>query len=249
VVLNDRAQPRIVPITRCCELLLASGAHECRVIEVSSTRPSDATAVGVARLIRDEVQPSAVLLACPPATRRHLKWPMLRPALHRAGLVVLDIERSFVGSQVVTGEQVRRAIASGSVVDANLMLGRPVEISGIVELGDQRGRTIGFPTANVRPDAEYMTPGGGVYAGHAWIGGCSYKAAINVGNRPTIYGDVGAHLIEAHLLDFSGDIYGATIRLTFAARIREERRFESVGDLVEQLRRDLECVESTFDFL
>jgi riboflavin kinase/FMN adenylyltransferase len=101
--------------------------------------------------------------------------------------------------------------------------------------GDQRGRTLGMPTANLVPDDHIAVPGHGVYAG--WAHG--HPAAINVGVRPMFQTGRGL-LIEAHLLDFDGDLYGQTLRIAFLERLRGEKRFDSVDDLVAQMRRDVD---------
>jgi riboflavin kinase/FMN adenylyltransferase len=105
---------------------------------------------------------------------------------------------------------------------------------GEVVAGDRRGRELGMPTANIVPDEHYVAPGHGVYA--AWAHG--HPAAVNVGVRPTF--DTGRGLlVEAHLIDFDGDIYGETLRIAFLERLRGEKRFDSVDELVEQMHRDV----------
>jgi len=101
--------------------------------------------------------------------------------------------------------------------------------------GDGRGRELGMPTANIVPDPRYAVPGHGVYA--AWAHG--HPAAVNVGVRPTFDSGRGL-LVEAYLMDFDGDLYGETLRIAFVERMRGERRFDSVGELVEQMHRDAE---------
>jgi riboflavin kinase / FMN adenylyltransferase len=101
--------------------------------------------------------------------------------------------------------------------------------------GDKRGRELGMPTANLIPDDAYVTPGHGVYAG--WAN--AHPAAVNVGVRPTFETGRGL-LVEAHLLDFDGDLYGQTLRIAFLDRLRGEKRFDSVDELVAQMKRDVE---------
>lgn len=112
------------------------------------------------------------------------------------------------------------------------------QVSGVVERGDARGRTIGFPTANMAiPEGAGLNDG--VYAG--WFGmstGARYAAAINIGRRPTFYAENGLRLLESHLLDFDGDLYGCRATVTIAARVRDERRFDGIEALVAQLRED-----------
>jgi riboflavin kinase/FMN adenylyltransferase len=121
------------------------------------------------------------------------------------------------------------------VAAATKLLGSPFSFEGEVVTGDRRGRELGVPTANIVPDPKLVSPAIGVYAGSA----DGHPAAINVGVRPTFDSDRGV-LIEAHLLDFSGDLYGQTLRITFVERLRGEKRFDSADDLVAQMRRDME---------
>jgi riboflavin kinase/FMN adenylyltransferase len=140
-----------------------------------------------------------------------------------------------VDGEVVSSSHIRALIQAGEVESAARMLGRPFQLRGEVVRGDGRGRELGFPTANLVPDNSLVYPGHGVYAARS-DGAC---AAVNVGVRPT-FGTGRAVLVEAYLLDQEDrDLYGRTLRLDFLARLRGERRFESVQALVEQMGRDV----------
>ncbi len=144
--------------------------------------------------------------------------------------------------EVVSSTAIRAAVAAGDVEAAARMLGRWHELRGEVIGGDQRGRTIGFPTANVAIGAEMALPADGIYA--AWYlrpDGSRHAAAVNVGRRPTFYED-GERLVEAFLLDFSGDLYGERAAVQFVARLRAELKFDSVEALVAQM--DLDVAEA-----
>src|SRR3954470_14431373 len=139
-----------------------------------------------------------------------------------------------VDGETVSSTQVRALVAAGEVDKATRFLGGPFLFEGEVVEGDRRGRELGMPTANIVPDDSLAHPGHGVYA--AWAHG--YPAAVNVGVRPTF--DTGRGLlVEAYLLDFDGDLYGQTLRIAFLQRLRGEKRFESVDDLVAQMQRDV----------
>lgn len=140
-----------------------------------------------------------------------------------------------VDGEAVSSTQIRALVASGDVEKAARMLGGPFIVEGEVSHGDKRGRTLGYPTANLIPDEAYVHPGHGVYA--AWAHG--HCAAVNVGVRPQFQTGRGL-LIEAYLIDFEGDLYGETLRVAFTKRLRGEKRFESVDALVEQMGRDVE---------
>jgi riboflavin kinase/FMN adenylyltransferase len=124
------------------------------------------------------------------------------------------------------------------VAAAARYLGAPFQIRGSVAHGDKRGRTLGYPTANLVPDPRLVVPDHGVYACRAFVGGSEHVAAVNVGVRPTFKTGRGL-LVEAFLVDFEGDLYGAPLRLDFLERLRGERRFDSIDALVEQMGRDV----------
>ena len=136
---------------------------------------------------------------------------------------------------------IRRAMAGGQVDLAASMLGRPFQARGIVVQGDQRGRTIGFPTANVEVPSVICLPADGVYAG--WYlrpDGERQACAINLGRRPTFYEHADHSLLEAHLLDFEGDLYGEQARVEFTHFLRSERKFDGIDTLITQLKYDVE---------
>jgi len=139
-----------------------------------------------------------------------------------------------VGDEVVSSSHVRALILAGEVAAATAFLGAPFELRGEVVAGDRRGRELGFPTANLVPDPALVSPGHGVYACLA----DGRPAAVSIGVRPTFETGRG-ELIEAYVLDFSGDLYGRILRLQFLERLRGERRFDSVETLVEQIHDDV----------
>lgn len=141
----------------------------------------------------------------------------------------------------VSSTAIRRALAGGEVDVAARLLGRAHEVRGTVVMGDQRGRTIGFPTANVEVPKAIALPADGVYAGcYVGPGGDEHPCAINIGRRPTFYEHAEHSLLEAHLLDFDGDLYDQRARVRFVAFLRSERKFEGIDALATQLKRDIE---------
>jgi riboflavin kinase / FMN adenylyltransferase len=137
--------------------------------------------------------------------------------------------------ETISSTQIRGLVAAGEVGQAARFLGGPFLFEGEVVSGDRRGRELGMPTANLVPDERYVVPGHGVYA--AWAHG--HPAAVNVGVRPMFETGRGL-LVEAHLIGFEGDIYGETLRIAFLERLRGEKRFDSVDELVAQMNRDVE---------
>jgi riboflavin kinase/FMN adenylyltransferase len=144
--------------------------------------------------------------------------------------------------ETISSTQIRGLVAAGEVAQAAKFLGGPFLFEGEVVTGDRRGRELGMPTANLVPDERYVVPGHGVYA--AWAHG--YPAAVNVGVRPMFETGRGL-LVEAHLIGFQGDIYGETLRIAFLERLRGEKRFDSVDELVAQMNRDVEDAKRIAD--
>jgi riboflavin kinase/FMN adenylyltransferase len=141
--------------------------------------------------------------------------------------------------QIVSSTHIRGLVSVGDVAGAARFLGAPFQMRGPVAHGDKRGRTLGFPTANLVPDPQLVVPDHGVYACHAEIEGRALAAAVSVGVRPTFKTGRGL-LVEAFLLDFEDDVYGRELRLDFLERLRGEQRFDSAEALVEQMHRDVD---------
>lgn len=148
-----------------------------------------------------------------------------------------------VDGEIVSSTHIRGLVVAGDLGQANRFLGSPFQLRGTVVHGDERGRELGYPTANLVPDNALVYPGNGVYACRAaleeegewrW-----WPAATNVGVRPTFVTGRGV-LVEAYLLDFDGDLYDRELRIAFLARLRGERRFDTVDGLVEQMHRDVQ---------
>lgn len=141
----------------------------------------------------------------------------------------------------ISSTAIRRALAGGDVTRASSMLGRAHEVRGIVIMGDQRGRLLGFPTANVAVPKATCVPADGVYAG--WYErprGDIHPCAINIGRRPTFYEHADSSLLEAHLIDFAGDLYGEQAEVRFDHFLRSERKFDGIEAIVAQLTVDVQ---------
>jgi len=148
------------------------------------------------------------------------------------------VELVEIDGEIVSSTHIRGLVSAGEVAAAARFLAAPFQMRGTVAHGDKRGRTLGFPTANLVPDSALVVPDHGIYACHAEVAGERRIAAVNVGVRPTFQTGRGL-LVEAFLLDFDGDIYDHELRLDFLARLRGERRFDSVEALVEQMDQDV----------
>jgi riboflavin kinase/FMN adenylyltransferase len=165
----------------------------------------------------------------------------LRTSAPAHGIRVEIIDQVRVGERDVSSTRVREALLRGDVAEATFCLGRPYTILGRVVEGDRRGRTLGFPTANLAPESE-LVPANGVYATRVRLfdaerpGESTHPAVTNIGVRPTF--EPGRRLVESHLLDFDGDLYGRRIAVDFHAHLRAERRFGGPEELARQIALD-----------
>ncbi len=155
--------------------------------------------------------------------------------------VVLEQEEPLlVGGDRVSSSSIRRHLCDGKVEQAMEALGRPYSLSGTVAEGQKLGRQLGFPTANLE-EIQTQIPGFGVYHCSAECDGGLYTAVVNVGQRPTIQ---GTHpTVEAHILEFSGDLYGKSLRLSFKKKIRDEKKFDNLDKLKKQIQNDIDSVK------
>jgi len=139
----------------------------------------------------------------------------------------------------ISSRQIRALLSQGEVRRAAQLLGRNYSLMGTVAHGDGRGKRLGIPTANLKIWQEKLVPGRGIYAAWAYLGQAKYQAATNIGIRPTFQLDDPVSLIEAHLLNFDGDIYDSELGLEFVEFLRPELRFDSVQSLVAQMQQDI----------
>lgn len=162
------------------------------------------------------------------------------------GFRVVGIRDVSDGEGAVSSTRIRGAVADGAVTKARTLLGRPFVMDGLVAKGDRMGRKIGFPTINLKPENE-LFPKDGVYVGTVLIRSFerTFSCVTNIGRRPTVYEDY-ATTIESHILDFSSDVYGEPIRLSFLDRLRDEMTFASMLELTAQIRRDVEATRRYF---
>jgi riboflavin kinase/FMN adenylyltransferase len=236
------APPLITPLPRKLELIAATG------VDVTVVQPFDpAFAARTPGQFVDEVLVGGLgaRRICVGhdftfGKKRSGTTDTLHELGRRHGFEVEVVAPISVDGMVCSSTKVREFVLEGRVDGAHVILGRPFEVEGEVVRGDGRGRTIGVPTANLRPDTE-LIPKNGVYAGWAELlsSGSRHPAAINVGTNPTFAGERPV-LVEAHLLDVDRDLYGARLRLGFVERLRAEERFSGKDALVAQILRDIE---------
>jgi riboflavin kinase / FMN adenylyltransferase len=175
--------------------------------------------------------------------RREGDVPFLRRLGAQKGFTVRQVEALVTyADRLVSSSRVRASLEAGDLADANGCLGRLFSVSGTVVQGDRRGRALGFPTANLAVWEDLLLPANGVYATYAWVDGRRHGAATNVGVRPTVNGR--DRTVEAHLLDFEGELYGRSLRLEFVARVRPEMKFAGLEALKAQIDADVVAIRA-----
>lgn len=167
---------------------------------------------------------------------------LLKQLCQPAGLTLDVVSATQVNDQVISSSAIRSALRAGDVADANEMLGRAYRMTGCVVAGAQRGRTIGFPTANLS-DILTQIPTDGVYSGRVQFASKTHAAAINIGPNPTF--NEQAQKIEVHIIDFTGDLYGQTLDVDFVDRVRSIQSFDSRELLIKQLESDVRKIRSS----
>ncbi len=247
VVRPENAPLILTGIEHRLELLADHGVDTTVVINFDETQAKERAAAFVERIIVNCLMASSVSVGADFhfGYKREGNTALLGDLGESYGFAVdalPAVNREATGSvaEPISSTAIRRAVAVGDVETASRMLGRFHQVRGPVVTGDQRGRTIGFPTANVDVPPERAIPADGVYA--AWFlteDGQRHPAAVNVGKRPTFYRDADRSMVEAHLLDFSGDLYGREGRVEFVRMIRDERRFDGIDSLKAQLASDI----------
>jgi riboflavin kinase/FMN adenylyltransferase len=166
---------------------------------------------------------------------------LLRQLGQDLGYDVHVFEPVLGAEEVISSSRIRSLLAEGRVEEASGLLGRYPSLSGEVVIGAQRGRELGFPTANLQVRSEQAVPADGVYAVFALLGTERFSAVANIGVRPSF--DNGLRTVETHILDFDRDIYGCDLVIEFVARLRDERRFEDIDELVAQIQQDSQAAQ------
>jgi riboflavin kinase / FMN adenylyltransferase len=247
-VVRPESAPRLLTdLDQKLELLAATGIDYCLVVTFDDTRSRESADDFVREVLAGCLAARAVVVGedFHFGHNRAGNVALLRRLGDELGFDVEGLElvdgtgRAAGEGERVSSTRIRHALVEGDLRLANALLGRPHEVRGIVARGDKRGRELGFPTANVSVPGDVLLPADGIYAG--WFeraDGSVHPTAISLGRRPTFYVEAHASLLEAHLLDFEGDLYDEKVKVRFVAWLRGELRFESVDDLVAQIARD-----------
>ena len=177
--------------------------------------------------------------------RRQGNVPALRKMGAEWGFQVRVVKPVALGGEEVSSTRVRELLSAGRVSEARHLLGRPYSLAGEVVAGARRGHCLGYPTANLAVRPERAVPPDGVYAAYAVIGEERWPAVANVGERPSF--NTGQRAIEVHIIGYRGDLYGRDLVVEFIKRLRPERRFEDICELVQQIGHDIEQAQRLFD--
>ena len=234
VLRPDAAPTRLCDLSRRVELIAELGVELVEVLEFDADVAAMSADDFVETVLRKNLDARHVVIGH--GFRFGHRAAGTAQTLREAGLVVDEF--SLVGDEEpVSSTRIRAAVATGEVESAAQLLGRPHEVAGVVVPGEKRGRALGFPTANIEHHPRAAVPADGVYAGRAVVDGDSHAAAISIGTNPTFDGVV--RTVEAHLLDFEGDLYGHRMRLEFDHRLRDTLAFDGVEALVAQMDEDV----------
>jgi riboflavin kinase/FMN adenylyltransferase len=246
VVRPESAPKLLTDLDQKLELLSETGVDYALVVHFDEERAHEPAEEFVQEVLVDRLHAGVVVVGQDFhfGHKRRGNVAMLEAMGADAGFEVVGLD--LVAPETSPGEPVsstaiRRALVAGDLARANALLGRDHEVRGLVVHGDHRGRELGFPTANVAVPAEILLPADGIYAGWYQRPDLELRpAAISLGRRPTFYLEAQSSLLEAHLLDFDGDLYGEPARVRFAGWLHGEKRFDTVDELVVQMRRDCE---------
>jgi riboflavin kinase/FMN adenylyltransferase len=240
VVAPDRVPPLIYSLPQKLGAIESLGADPLLLIHFDrdfSEQTGEAFIRGLARDL-GKIQSLCVGADFVFGHKRSGNVPLLIKLGGELGFTVHGLAAVSLDNQIVSSTRIREAIRAGDLDDASQMLGRPYAISGRVVAGDGVGRKLGFPTANL-DTAGLVLPPNGVYLGLAKIGKKSQPVALNIGFRPTLAAGVPELRVEAHLLDFTGDLYGQELEIEIGEKLRDEQKFGSLEELKAQIARDV----------
>jgi len=238
VLQPDRAPRPITPLDERLQLIGETGVDAVVVLAFTRELAAVEPEAFVKDVLLDRLHAREIVVGYNHSFGRGARGDarLLEALAGRLGFLAHVVPPMTVDGEAVSSTGIRAALQRGDVAGAARGLGRPYAIRGTVTSGAGRGRTLGFPTANIAPDRPLLVARG-VYRGLVVVEGRGHAAVVNVGVRPT-FGET-ALAVEAHLLDFAGDLYGRGVRLDFLERLRDEMRFASVEDLKAQVARDI----------
>lgn len=246
-VVRPESAPRLLTdLDQKLELLEATEVDATLLVSFDAEQAREEPADFVQRVLVEQLRTVAVVVGedFHFGYQRRGNVALLRELGAAADFEVRPLElvaRTDGVEEAVSSTAIRRALAGGDVEVAGQLLGRDFEVRGVVVQGDQRGRLLGFPTANVEVPAVICLPADGVYVGwYEGPDGSVHPCAMNLGRRPTFYEHANVSLLEAHLIDYDGDLYGQAARVRFTHFLRSERKFDGIDSLISQLKHDID---------
>lgn len=241
----DKVPPQLTNPGRKIELLEATGIDQLVILEFDETLSRWAPEEFVGKVLVEGLGAGSVVVGSGWRFGHKAKGdvPFLATLGEEHGFVVDEATLVEVEGEPASSTRVRSALAEGDMKLVHALLARPFDLDGVVKKGDGRGTGLGWPTANLAIEEGLAHPPRGIYAGRARVGDEWWLAAINVGVNPTFGGEPGRTplRVEAFLLDFSGDLYDRPLRLEFHERLRDEKKFDSREELIDQIGRDVEA--------
>lgn len=247
VVRPESAPLLLTDLDQKLELLASTGVDLALVVHFDETRARESAQDFVREVLVDCLAVRAVVVGHDFhfGHKRSGDVPLLQAMGAEFNFDVTGVHLYRGGGEPVSSTRIRRLLIDGQVAEAAELLLRPHQVRGRVVTGPGRGHQLGYPTANVDVPAEIQLPADGVYAG--WFhrpGAGRHPAALSLGRRPTFYDDGAAKVLEAHLLDFDGDLYGEAAKVDFVTNLRGQVRFADADDLSAQMQRDVEAVRA-----
>ena len=228
----------LTPLDHRCRLLHEHGIDHVLILRTSTELLQLEPEVFFERILRDGLRARAIVegFNFGFGKDRRGTGAMLQALGRAAGMTVTLLPAHLEADSAISSSRVRAALLAGNVAEARQLMGRPHRLFGVVGEGQKRGRTLGFPTANLTV-VKNLVPGGGVYAGQVAYQGKTWAAAIHLGPNAT-FGEKSQG-VEVHLLDFVGDLYGKELHVDFLKKVRDTRAFGSVDELVRQIQTDI----------
>lgn len=247
IVAPDRVPPLIYSLPQKIRAIESLGADALLEIPFNREFSQQTGETFIRSLARDlgQIQSICVGADFVFGCKRSGNVPLLRQLGSELHFQVHGLAAVALDGQTVSSTRIREVIRAGDFDAAGQMLGRAYSLAGLVIRGDQLGHKLGFPTANL-DTAGMLLPPNGVYVAHARLGSQTHRAVLNIGIRPTIQNPTPAPRVEVHLLNFTGDLYGQEMEITFATKLRDEQKFSSVDVLRAQIQRDVAAAREVF---
>jgi riboflavin kinase / FMN adenylyltransferase len=247
VVAPDRVPPLIYSLPLKTRAIEALGSDAMLLLHFGRAFSEQTGEAFIRQLARDlgQIQSICVGADFVFGRKRSGNVELLKTLGAELNFTVHGVAAVSLDGQVVSSTRIREAIRAGDFDSASQMLGRTYALAAKVVAGDKLGQKLGFPTANL-DTAGFVLPPNGVYAAHAAVRGQSHRVVLNIGHRPTVNQPTPQLRVEVHLLDFSGDLYGQEMEVTFTAKLRDEQKFSSLEELKVQIARDIAEARARF---